>query len=152
MMRKLIILSVAVATSLVACKSTTKKTTETKVVAKTEQAACCSANKTASCCDKKESAVKAYYFHNTRRCVTCKTVESVATEALLTKNITLQSVNLEEAEGKALAKKLEVSGQTLLIVAGDKKENLTNFAFLNARSNPDLLKSKINATVDALNK
>lgn len=151
-MRKLIILSVAVAASLVACKSNTKKTTETKAVAKVEKTACCSAEKTASCCDKKESAVKAYYFHNTRRCVTCKTVESVATEALMTKNIALQSVNLEEAEGKALAQKLEVSGQTLLIVGGDKKENLTNFAFLNARSNPDLLKSKIIATVDALNK
>ncbi len=29
-----------------------------------------------------ESAVKAYYFHTSRRCVTCKTVEKVSAESL----------------------------------------------------------------------
>ena len=30
----------------------------------------------------KESKVEAYYFHNTRRCMTCNTVEKVTKESL----------------------------------------------------------------------
>jgi len=152
-MKRIIALSLLASAALMSCNSTPKKTTTDKpaeqVVAKTS---CCSAKKSSSCCDKKDTNVKAYYFHNTRRCVTCQTVESVASEALLTKNIKLQSINLEEKEGKELAKQLGVSGQTLLIVNGDKKENLTNFGFLNARSNPDLFKKKVLATVETLTK
>jgi hypothetical protein len=153
-MKRIIGLSLVIAATLVSCNSTPKKNTEKKTTEPTAELAssCCSKTKTKSCCNKTETKVTAYYFHNTRRCVTCETVESVAREVLKIDNINLKSINLEEAEGKALAEQLGVSGQTLLIVAGDKKENLTNFAFLNARSNPELLKSKIKACVAELNK
>jgi hypothetical protein len=79
-----------------------------------------------------KTKLEAYYFHNATRCVTCKTVESEAKtilKELYGDNITFQSLNLEDKTTKELAKKLKVSGQTLLVVNGSKKVNLTNDGF-----------------------
>lgn len=100
-----------------------------------------------------EKAVKVYYFHNTRRCATCKAVEDVTKEALSEnygKKVPFESVNIEENTSKALAKKYGVAGQTLLIVGKGKPQNLTNFAFMNARTNPDKLKTKITSVIGKL--
>jgi hypothetical protein len=97
--------------------------------------------------------IEAYYFHFTSRCVTCKTVEAEAKsdiENLYGKKITFQSVNLEEPAGKALAEKLKVSGQTLIVVKGSTKVNLTNEGFMYARTNPEKFKSIIKEKVDPL--
>ncbi len=64
--------------------------------------------------------------------------------------IPFSSVNLDEAYGKALAKKLGVAGQTLLIVKGETKINITNEGFMYARNNPDKFKSIIKEKIDPL--
>jgi hypothetical protein len=97
--------------------------------------------------------VEAYYFHFTSRCVTCKTVEAEAKadiESLYGDKVSFQAVNLDDASSKALAEKLQVSGQTLLIVKGDTKINITNEGFMYARSNPGKFKSIIKNKVDPL--
>ncbi|WP_291857043.1 nitrophenyl compound nitroreductase subunit ArsF family protein [Marinilabilia sp.] len=99
------------------------------------------------------SDVEVYYFHATRRCATCQAVEKVTKEALTEKygeDVTFQSINREKQSDHPLIKKHNVSGQTLLIIKGDKAENITNFAFMNARTNPEKLKSKIVETVESL--
>ncbi|MDA3867179.1 MAG: nitrophenyl compound nitroreductase subunit ArsF family protein [Salinivirgaceae bacterium] len=99
------------------------------------------------------SDVEVYYFHATRRCATCQAVEDVTKEALAEKygeDISFQSINREDEKNHPMIKKHNVSGQTLLIVKGDKAENITNYAFMNARTNPDKLKSKIKETVESL--
>jgi ABC-type oligopeptide transport system substrate-binding subunit len=99
------------------------------------------------------SDVEVYYFHATRRCATCQAVEDVTKEALTEKygeDVSFKSINREEEKNHPMIKKHNVSGQTLLIVKGDKAENLTNYAFMNARTNPDKLKSKIVETVESL--
>jgi hypothetical protein len=113
--------------------------------------------------ENKESAnnsdkIEAYYFHFTARCVTCRTIEAKAKENLevLYPNqvkqglITFQSVNLEEASSKPLAEKLGISGQTLLLVKGDRKINLTNEGFMYAVVKPEKFKEIINEKVDGL--
>lgn len=102
--------------------------------------------------------IEAYYFHFTARCTTCRAVESNAKEDLETLYpnqvkeglITFQSVNLDEDSSKPLAKKLGVSGQTLLLVKGDQKINITNEGFMYAVSNPEKFKEIINEKVDGL--
>ena len=102
--------------------------------------------------------IEAYYFHFTARCVTCRTIEAKAKENLesLYPNqmkqglITFQSINLEEASSKPLAEKLGVSGQTLLLVKGDQKINLTNEGFMYAMVKPDKFREIINEKVDGL--
>ncbi len=105
-----------------------------------------------------DEKVKVYYFHNTRRCFTCNTVEKVAKEAVksgFAKEmgngiITFQSLNIEEKEGKDMANKLDVSGQALLVVSGDKKVDLTTAGFMNAVNKPEKLKSKIKGVIEEM--
>ncbi|HCY42184.1 MAG TPA: hypothetical protein DHV48_12655 [Prolixibacteraceae bacterium] len=97
--------------------------------------------------------IEAYYFHNAARCVTCKTVEAEAKadlESLYGSQVTFKALNLEDDATKPIAKKLDVSGQTLLVVKGNKKVNLTNEGFMYARTNPKKFKSVIKEKVDAL--
>ncbi|MGE4433024.1 MAG: nitrophenyl compound nitroreductase subunit ArsF family protein [Bacteroidales bacterium] len=97
--------------------------------------------------------LQAYYFHFSRRCVTCEAVESVSSNALkamLGSDFQLKSLNLDEATTAALANKLGVSGQTLLLVKGEKQVDLTNEAFMNARSNPDKLTEALASAVEVL--
>ena len=103
----------------------------------------------------KSEDVQVYYFHNTKRCVTCNAVENETKVALAmfyedkmnAGTMEFTSLNLEENDGKKMAQVLHVSGQTLLIVKGDTHVNLTNEGFMNARTNPtkfhEILKTKI---------
>ncbi len=99
--------------------------------------------------------VEVYYFHMTTRCVTCKTVEAEArkniemlyADQIKEGKISFTALNLEEATGKSVGDKLGVNSQTLLIVKGDQKINITNEGFLYAVSQPqkftEVMKSKI---------
>ncbi len=101
----------------------------------------------------KSDHVEVYYFHFTRRCATCNAVEQVSKEALTElygKEVTFTSYNLDEENGKAKGNELGVSGQSLLIVAGENTINLTTEGFMNARSNPDKLKAIIKGKIDPL--
>jgi len=97
--------------------------------------------------------VEAYYFHMSARCVTCKAVEAEAKknlETLYGEKVKFQAINLEDDASKAIAEKLKISGQTLLLVKGDTKINLTNEGFMYARSNPEKFKTIIKEKVDGL--
>jgi len=101
--------------------------------------------------------IEVYYFHYTRRCATCTAVEEqtqrilkqLYQDELNNKKVSFQSINLDEASSEEVAKKLGVSGQTLLIVSGDQKENITTDAFMYAKSNPDKLKEVIKKNMDS---
>ena len=97
--------------------------------------------------------IEAYYFHNTSRCITCITVEAEA-KADLTNlygdQVTFKALNLEDDATKPIAEKLKVSGQTLLIVKGDQKINMTKEGFLYARTNPEKFKAIIKEKVDGI--
>jgi len=97
--------------------------------------------------------VEAYYFHMSTRCVTCKAVEAEAKknlESLYDGKVSFQAINLEEDANKAIVEKLKISGQTLLLVKGDTKINLTNEGFMYAVNNPVKFKSIIKEKVDGL--
>lgn len=102
--------------------------------------------------------IEAYYFHFSTRCVTCKAVEAEAKKDLetlypdMTKqgNLSFQAINLDDASSKAIAEKLKISGQTLLLVKGTQKINITNEGFLYANTNPEKFKSIIKEKVDGL--
>ncbi len=116
----------------------------------------CQAQESEKMESKAGEAINVYYFHFTHRCETCKAVESVSKAALeelypekmKEGQITFQAVNLDESENDALAKELEVSGQTLLFVKGDKQVNLTNDGFMYARTKPEKLKEEIQETIN----
>lgn len=102
--------------------------------------------------------IEVYYFHYTRRCITCNAVESVTKEAIADmypeqyKNgqIVFRSVNLDEKENEAIARKCRVEGQSLLFIADGKRTDLTEKGFMYARNSPEKLKAEIKKTLDAL--
>ncbi len=91
--------------------------------------------------------VEVYYFHFTRRCNTCLSVEENAKKAVellyadkvKTGEYTFTGINLDDENSKAIAEKLGIGGQTLLVVCGDKKIDITDKGFMNAH---DLEKMK----------
>jgi hypothetical protein len=102
--------------------------------------------------------VDAYYFHFNARCITCRTVEAEAKadiemlypELVKSGKISFKAVNLDEAEGKTIGEKLGINGQTLLLVKGGQKINITNEGFLYAVNQPEKLKAVIKEKVDGL--
>jgi len=102
--------------------------------------------------------VEVYYFHNTIRCTTCLTIEAEARKNIemlypdmyKEGKISFTSLNLEEATGKAMGEKLGVRGQTLLIVSGNQKINITTDGFLYAVAKPDKFREVIKGKVDPL--
>jgi len=106
----------------------------------------------------KSAKVEVYYFHFTRRCVTCQAVEAESQKAIAALYpvqakkglITFKSVNLDEKSSDILAKKCNVSGQTLLVISGGKRVDLTEQGFMYAKSSPDKLKAELKRTIDPL--
>ena len=132
-MKKIILLNfvLMLMSSLMSIAQTSKKATESSASAK----------------------VEAFYFHMSTRCVTCKAVEAEAKknlEALYGDRVTFQAINIEDVASKAIVEKLRISGQTLLLVKGDTKINLTNEGFMYAMNNPEKFKSIIKEKVDGL--
>lgn len=102
----------------------------------------------------KKDVVEVLYFHSKQRCATCiaiekntkELVESAFAEKLNNGELVFKSVNITEEE--TLADKYEVSWSSLIIVDYDshgkeKVENITEFAFGNARTNPDNFKKGV---------
>jgi hypothetical protein len=101
--------------------------------------------------DQATGDVQVYYFHATRRCATCEAVEAVSKEAIQEyygDKVSFESINNEEEN--PLIDKYEISGQTLLIIKGDEKMDMTNDAFLYARTSPDKLKKKLKKAIDSM--
>jgi hypothetical protein len=99
--------------------------------------------------------VSVYYFHFTRRCATCMAVEENARKAVenlypnevKSGEYSFTSLNLDEANTKEIADKLGVGGQTLLVVRGDRKIDITSSAWL-AAHNLDKMKVEIKSGID----
>jgi hypothetical protein len=99
-------------------------------------------------------AVSVYYFHFTNRCATCMAVEENARNAVeelfpdeyATGIYTFSSLNLDEAGTKEIADKLGVGGQTLMVVHGEKKADITSAAWLAARD-PEKMKAEIKSGI-----
>lgn len=102
--------------------------------------------------------IEVYYFHYSRRCLTCQAVENETLKSIknlypvLYKSgkITFSSVNLDQSNSKKLAEKLSIGGQTLLVVKGNIKTDLTDKGFLYAKNSPEKLKQELQKVIDPL--
>ena len=105
---------------------------------------------------KKTTPTEVYYFHFTRRCVTCQTVEKIAEQAVneffpgavKRGDVFFKSVNIEEKGNKDLIKRLKVEGQSLLIVNGKEQVNIVDKGFMYAMNEPDKLKAVVKTNIE----
>ena len=96
-----------------------------------------------------------YYFHFTDRCATCMAVEENARKAVYSLfpdevksgKYSFDALNLDESGPKAIADKLGIGGQSLVVVKGDKKIDITTVAFMNAK-NLDRIKQEVKSAIE----
>jgi hypothetical protein len=103
----------------------------------------------------KAGTVEVYYFHGTRRCVTCISVGDVSSKFVKTNysnnpKVKFIEVNIDEdAPGvEELAKKFMVTGSGLYVYNGTEIENITAYAFQNAISSPEKLENKLTELIN----
>lgn len=105
------------------------------------------------------STVEVYYFHFTKRCNTCQSVEATAKKVMemiyvdknQTKAYDFKSINLDEAENKAIAEKWNAGGQALMVRYGNKIVDITDKGFLYAHE-PEKMKTIIKNAIDQVTK
>ncbi|MCB2205130.1 hypothetical protein KQI65_10305 [bacterium] len=100
----------------------------------------------------KQKTVSVYYFHSTRRCKTCLSIERVARGVLKEKygdneNVSFQSLNIEHEKNETLVEKYKIAGSSLIVCCGKEKVDLTAKAFQYALSSPEKLKDALIAAV-----
>ena len=109
--------------------------------------------------DKTELPVEIIYFHGKQRCMTCMAIEK-ETKALVEGELAQQVkagkvkfrvVDFSTEEGKKIAAKYKVSFSSLFVVTSKGAEDLTRFAFANARSNAEGFRKELkNKVVKAI--
>lgn len=108
--------------------------------------------------------VEILYFHGTQRCATClaiernakEAIESQFADALRTGKVVFRTIDISEAENKAIAEKYKVTWSSLFISrwkdGKETYENLTEYAFANARMAPDTFKKGLTIKIHELQK
>lgn len=122
-----------------------------------------------SCVNNSESAAQAknsvknhvevIYFHGKQRCATCVAIERHAKEVvdamfaneMKDGKVIFKIVDISTPEGEALADKYEVTWSSLFVNAWkegkETRNNMTEFAFGNARKNSDAFKKGLSAQI-----
>lgn len=104
----------------------------------------------------KDKLVDVYYFHFTRRCVTCvavenqskKAIEQLYADKIKTGEVKFHEVNLDLEEGKKIAMELNRNGQGLIVVCDKSVVDLTQQGFMFAMNNPEKLKDALKQAID----
>ena len=106
--------------------------------------------------------VEVLYFHGKQRCATCIAIENNAKTALeeyfgeQTKNgdVEFKVIDISKDENEKIAEKNEVTWSSLFVVkykeGKETSENMTEFAFGNARKSPDVFKAGVVRVVNEM--
>lgn len=108
--------------------------------------------------------VEVMYFHGKQRCATCMAIEKYAREVVEKDfanekkkgKVVFKIVDISTDEGEKIAKKYRVTWSSLFVngwKAGKEKRNdMTQFAFKNARKNTDEFKRGVSGKIKELMK
>lgn len=109
--------------------------------------------------EKDNTTVEILYFHGKQRCATCMAIEK-ETKALVEGELAqhvkdgkvkFSVVDMSTEAGKKLAAQYKVSFSSLFVVTLDGAQDLTRFAFSNARTNPEEYRKELeNKVVKAI--
>lgn len=107
----------------------------------------------------KKDCVEVLCFHGKQRCITCRTIEETTENLVNTEfaeeikngKLVFRIIDITEKENEKIADKYEVTWSSLFIVrhkdGKEKVENMTEFAFANARKSPDTFKAGVSAKI-----
>lgn len=103
--------------------------------------------------------VEVLYFHGKQRCATCIAIEK-GTQEVMEKDLAdavrkgevkFRTIDISREENETVVEKYEVTWSSLFVVKHkggmETVENLTEFAFGNARKSPDVFKAGVVKTI-----
>ncbi|WP_455637037.1 nitrophenyl compound nitroreductase subunit ArsF family protein [Parabacteroides sp.] len=146
-----LILALAICLGLTACGSNGTNKSDTAKVEQTQP-------------QETKDRVEILYFHGKKRCATCMAIEKNAQEAIEAQfadelkngTVVFKTLDISKAENEKIAEKYEVTWSSLFISkwkdGKETYENLTEYAFANARTSPDTFKNGVIEKVKALQK
>ena len=142
-------LSLTFCLTLVACQKDTSKDSNAEAVAQAQK-------------QEVKNRVEVLYFHGKQRCATCLAIEKNGREAIESHfadeiksgKVVFKVIDISKPENEALAEKYEIAWSSLIVSAwkddNETYEDLTDFAFSNARNAPDDFKNEITQKVNQL--
>ena len=113
---------------------------------------CGSGENTASAKSTQKDREEVIYFHGKQRCATCMAIEkntrevinSLFAKELKNGKVVFKIVDISTPEGEKIADRYEVTWSSLFVNkwkgGKETRNNMTEFAFGNARKNPDAFK------------
>ncbi|MGN0221707.1 MAG: nitrophenyl compound nitroreductase subunit ArsF family protein [Prevotella sp.] len=108
--------------------------------------------------------VEVMYFHGKQRCITCMAVEKYAREVVekdfanekKSGKVVFKVVDISTDEGARIAKDYRVTWSSLYVNGWkngkERRNDMTQFAFKNARNNADKFKKGVSGKIKALMK
>ena len=106
--------------------------------------------------------VEVLYFHGKQRCATCMAIESNTkaameesfAEQMKKGEVVFKVIDISKKENEKIAEKYEVTWSSLFVVkyknGQETSENMTEFAFGNARKSPDVFKAGVVKSVNEM--
>ena len=140
-MKKVILVMLALCMGLMACNGGNVKKNELK---------------------SQKDVVEVLYFHGKQRCATCMAIEKETktivngqfANSVKGGKLKFRVIDITKAENETIAEKYEITWSSLVIVkykdGKEQAENLTKFAFANARSKPDVFRSELTKKINEL--
>lgn len=110
----------------------------------------------------RKDCVEVLYFHSKQRCATCiaienntkEVVEGQFAEELKNGTLIFRSIDISEKENSEIAEKYEVTWSSLFVCkwknGKETYENLTEYAFANARTAPETFREGLAAKITEL--
>ncbi len=127
-------------------------------------AACSKSSKKAATSDKSAAPIEVLYFHSKQRCATCiaieentkQVIENSFTDAVKNGELEFRSIDISDPVNEAIADKYEVTWSSLFLVSHsdstETAENLTEYAFANARTAPETFREGLTKKIEDLQK
>ena len=125
-------------------------------------AACGGGNTKQTAAPTRENGVEVLYFHGKQRCATCVAIER-ETKAVVNEQfadavadgaLEMRIIDITQPENEAIADKYEITWSSLVVVkyneGNEEAENLTKFAFANARNNPETFRTELSEKLKKL--
>ena len=118
-------------------------------------AACSGGNTKQTANSTRENGVEVLYFHGQQRCATCVAIERETkavvdgqfADAVADGALEMRIIDITQPENEAVADKYEITWSSLVVVkykdGKEQAENLTKFAFANARNNPETFRAEL---------
>lgn len=99
-----------------------------------------------------KSNIQVIQFHSEHRCYTCKLIEKLTKETVQQHfpAIPFKLINVDDNKNEKIAEEFEATGTALFIYnpITKKKKDLTDFAFMNAKSKPDVFKKGLKKEIE----